>query len=154
MQHPVTSTVQYAGVTDTKLCIFCEIRDGRMEAALVAEDDHWLAFLDIHPLFPGHVLLVPRNHVTTLMELPDELVTPMMTATRALSRAVQKGMESDGIFVASNNGVSQSVDHLHIHVVPRRKKDGLRGFMWPRRKYESDGVMNETAVRIREALAQ
>jgi len=119
---------------------------------MVGEDEHWLAFLDVHPLFPGHVLLVPRQHVRTMMDLPDELLAPMMTATRALSRAVQVGMASDGIFIASNNGVSQSVDHLHIHVVPRNKKDGLRGFMWPRRKYESDEAMDETASRINGAL--
>jgi histidine triad (HIT) family protein len=144
--------VQNAGVSGTKLCIFCEIRDGRTEAAMVGEGEHWLAFLDIRPLFPGHVLLVPRQHIRTMMELPDELAAPMMLATTRLSNAVQTGMGSDGIFTASNNGVSQSVNHLHIHVVPRNKKDGLRGFMWPRHKYESDELMNETAARIREAL--
>jgi len=123
-----------------------------MEAAMVGEGDEWLAFLDIRPLFPGHVLLVPREHVRTVMELPDELAGPMMVATKRLSNAVKTGMQSDGIFTASNNGVSQSVDHLHIHIVPRNKKDGLRGFMWPRHKYESDGAMHETAARIREAL--
>lgn len=120
---------------------------------MVGEDADWLAFLDIRPLFFGHVLLVPRQHVRTVMELPDELAAPMMIATNRLSVAVKAAMGSDGIFTASNNGVSQSVDHLHFHIVPRNKKDGLRGFMWPRHKYPSDEVMNETAEHIRKALA-
>jgi histidine triad (HIT) family protein len=124
-----------------------------MEAAMVAEGEHWLAFLDIRPLFHGHVLLVPREHVRTMMELPDSIACPLMQATTALCRAVQTGMQSDGIFTASNNGVSQSVDHLHIHVVPRNKKDGLRGFMWPRLKYPDDATMQETADRIRKVFA-
>jgi histidine triad (HIT) family protein len=123
-----------------------------VDAAMVGEGEQWLAFLDIRPLFLGHVLLIPRQHVRTMMELPDELAAPMMLATKRMSNAVQNGMESNGIFTASNNGVSQSVDHLHIHIVPRNKKDGLRGFMWPRHKYESEAAMHETAVRIRKAL--
>jgi histidine triad (HIT) family protein len=140
-------------VDETKPCIFCEIRDGNKGAAMVGEEADWLAFLDIRPLFFGHVLLVPRRHVRTLMELPDELAEPMMRATKRLSNAVKVGMESDGIFTASNNGVSQSVDHLHFHIIPRNKKDGLRGFMWPRHKYPNDDVMHDTAARIRKALA-
>lgn len=136
-----------------KPCIFCEIRDGKLDAAMVGEGDDWLAFLDIRPLFHGHVLMIPRSHVRTMMELPDELAGPMMLATKRLSVATQTAMGSDGIFIASNNGVSQSVDHLHIHVVPRNKKDGLRGFMWPRHKYDNDTVMQETAQRIAAELS-
>jgi histidine triad (HIT) family protein len=123
-----------------------------MDAAMVAESEDWLAFLDKRPLFLGHVLLIPRLHVRTVMELPDSLAEPLMAATVRLSRAVQAGMQSDGIFTASNNGVSQSVDHLHIHIVPRNKKDGLRGFMWPRLNYASDDAVQETADRIRASL--
>lgn len=136
-----------------KQCIFCEIRDSALPSSLVGEDENWLAFLDARPLFYGHVLLVPRMHVRTLFELPDDLAEPMMLATKQLSLAVRSAMQADGVFVASNNGVSQSVDHLHIHIVPRNKKDGLRGFMWPRKKYENESVMNATAARIRQAMS-
>jgi histidine triad (HIT) family protein len=139
-------------VNDEKPCLFCEIRDGNLEAAIVTKHSQWLAFLDNRPVFHGHVLLVPRIHVPTIMELPDELAEPMMLATRRLSRAVKDALGADGVFVASNNGVSQSVDHLHIHVIPRRRKDGLRGFMWPRLKYESMDAMKEIAAQIKEHL--
>lgn len=115
---------------------------------MVYEDQNWLAFLDVRPLFFGHVLVIPRGHVRTVMELPDSEAATMMLATKRISLAVQNAMKSDGIFVASNNGVSQSVDHLHIHVVPRNKKDGLRGFMWPRLKYPSEEMMYSTAGKI------
>jgi histidine triad (HIT) family protein len=143
---------QYAGVKKDNPCIFCEIRDGLTKASMVGEGKDWLAFLDVRPLFLGHVLLIPRLHVPTVMELPDDLAGPLMQATTRLSRAVRDGMDSDGIFTASNNGVSQSVDHLHIHIVPRNKKDGLRGFMWPRLEYDDDDHMAATAARIGEAL--
>ena len=133
-------------------CVFCRIRDREIPAHVVLDEDEVLAFLDQRPVFPGHVLLIPRVHHETLMDLPTELLAPVFAATQRVSRAVQAAMEADGVFVAANNVVSQSVPHLHMHVVPRRRKDGLRGFFWPRQKYETDEVMSETAAAIRTAL--
>ena len=113
-----------------------------------------MAFLDHRPVFHGHCLLVPRAHVETLDELPPALVEPLFREAQHLSRAVRAGLDAHGTFVAMNNRVSQSVPHLHVHVVPRRAKDGLRGFFWPRVKYESDAQLAEYAARIRAALAR
>ena len=135
-------------------CVFCKIRDGATPAHLVLDEDLMLAFLDQRPLFPGHVLLVPRAHHETLMDLPADLLEPLLDATQRLARAVQRAMASDGIFVAANNVVSQSVPHLHMHVVPRKRKDGLRGFFWPRTRYESDDAMADVAARIADALSE
>jgi histidine triad (HIT) family protein len=112
-----------------------------------------LAFLDARPLFPGHVLVIPRQHHETLADLPTDLIQPLFDAVQRLSRAVPDAMESTGTFVANNNKVSQSVPHLHVHVVPRRPKDGLRGFFWPRQRYDDDGHAARTAAAIRDALA-
>ena len=117
-------------------CAFCAIAAGEADAEIVFEDDVSLAFLDFRPLFPGHSLLIPRAHHETLGDLPDELVEPLFSNARLLSVAVRDAMGAQGSFVAINNVVSQSVPHLHVHVVPRVRKDGLRGFFWPRRKYE------------------
>lgn len=133
-------------------CVFCAIVAGEVAAQVVAADDHTLAFLDVRPVFPGHCLLVPRAHHETLGELPAGLVEPLFSAAQRLSRAVEAALDADGTFVALNNRVSQSVPHLHVHVVPRRRKDGLRGFFWPRQKYGSDAEMAEVAGRIRAAL--
>ncbi len=116
------------------------------------EDEHTVAFLDISPVFKGHVLLVPRTHVDTLPDLPAELVAPFFSAGQALCRAVVEAMDAQGTFVAMNNVVSQSVPHLHLHVVPRRRKDGLRGFFWPRTKYSSPAEMAEVAAAVRAAM--
>jgi histidine triad (HIT) family protein len=134
------------------VCLFCEIVAGRREAARVHEDAGTVAFLDHRPLFPGHVLLVPRAHHVLLGDLPSDQVEPLFRAARLLSRAVREALEAEGTFLAINNGVSQSVPHLHVHVVPRKKGDGLKGFFWPRRKYESDSHLEETRVRIRTAV--
>ena len=134
-------------------CPFCAIAAGEAEAEVVYEDEHALAFLDHRPLFPGHALLIPREHVETLGDLPDELIEPYFRAARLLSVAIRDAMGAQGSFVALNNVVSQSVPHLHTHVVPRVRKDGLRGFFWPRRKYESDEHLAATAVKVREAVA-
>ena len=134
-------------------CPFCAIAAGEAEAEVVYEDEHALAFLDHRPLFPGHSLLIPREHVETLGDLPDELIEPYFRAARLLSVAIRDAMGAQGSFVALNNVVSQSVPHLHTHVVPRVRKDGLRGFFWPRRKYESDEHLAATAVKVREAVA-
>ena len=134
-------------------CAFCAIVAGG-ESHLVLEDEECLAFLDHRPVFPGHCLLVPREHHETLADLPPARVGPLFLRARSLAVAVEEGMEADGTFMAINNRVSQSVPHLHIHVVPRRKKDGLRGFFWPRLRYESPDSMRDAQSRIRAALAR
>jgi histidine triad (HIT) family protein len=134
-------------------CRFCAIVRGDVEAHLVLEDDETLAFLDSRPLFPGHSLLVPREHVETLVDLPDGLLPPFFANARLLARAMEVGMGAEGSFVAINNRVSQSVPHLHLHVVPRTKGDGLRGFFWPRQKYRDDAHAAETRDRLRETVA-
>ena len=111
-----------------------------------------MAFLDARPVFPVHCLLVPRAHHETLSDLPADLVEPVFATAQRLARAVEEGMGADGTFVALNNRVSQSVPHLHVHVVPRRRKDGLRGFFWPRQKYESEEATAAAADAVRAAL--
>jgi len=133
-------------------CLFCRIVAGEVAAATFFEDEWTLAFLDHRPLFPGHCLLIPKTHFETLTDLPEELIGPLFGNARLLAGAVEQAMESDGSFVAINNRVSQSVAHLHIHVVPRRKKDGLRGFFWPRQKYESAAEMERVRDRLRAAI--
>ena len=133
-------------------CLFCEIAAGRMNAAVVFEDEASLAFLDHKPLFHGHVLLIPKLHVETLPDLSPDLIAPLFAGAQRLARAVEKAMNGEGTFVAINNRVSQSVPHLHIHVVPRRKGDGLRGFFWPRTKYDGDQQLHATKDAIRAAL--
>jgi histidine triad (HIT) family protein len=132
-------------------CTFCEIVAGRIEATRVHEDAGTVAFLDHRPLFPGHVLLVPRAHHVLLGDLPLDQVAPLFCAARLLTEAVREGLHAEGTFLAINNGVSQSVPHLHVHIVPRRKGDGLKGFFWPRRPYDSAGHLEETGSRIRAA---
>jgi histidine triad (HIT) family protein len=132
-------------------CIFCQIVLGQRPAHVVLESGLAVAFLDARPLFPGHSLLVPRDHHETLGDLPALLVSELFADGQRLVRAVEKAMGADGSFVAMNNRVSQSVPHFHVHVVPRRRKDGLRGFFWPRQKYESEAAMAAVAARIRDA---
>lgn len=134
-------------------CVFCAIARGEIAAEVVFEDDISLAFLDHRPVFPGHTLLITRAHVDTLPDLPDELVAPYFANARMLAAALPRALDAHGTFVGINNVVSQSVPHLHVHVVPRRRKDGLRGFFWPRTKYESEAAMKEIAERIRAALS-
>jgi histidine triad (HIT) family protein len=133
-------------------CLFCRIAAGEEDAVLVLDEPHALAFLDHRPLFHGHCLLIPREHYETLADLPAPEVGPYFQAVQRLTRAVVLAMGAQGSFVALNNVVSQSVPHLHVHVVPRRRKDGLRGFFWPRTKYESPAQMDEVAAAIRGAL--
>ena len=133
-------------------CVFCDILQGRVPAFTVLDEPNHMAFLDIRPLFAGHVLLVPRAHVETLGDLPEEAVAPLFLAAQRLTRAVEKGLGAEGTFVAMNNRISQSVPHLHVHVVPRRKKDGLKGFFWPRTKYASDAEAEAIRDRLRGAL--
>jgi histidine triad (HIT) family protein len=133
-------------------CIFCRILQGKIPAAIVLEDGVSCAFLDTRPLFPGHCLLVPRQHVETLVDLPADMLGPLFANAQRLARAVETGLGAEGSFVAVNNRVSQSVPHLHIHLVPRRKKDGLKGFFWPRTPYKSEEEMQEVAAKLRAAL--
>jgi histidine triad (HIT) family protein len=135
-------------------CLFCGIVNGEVSAAVVFEDELSLAFLDHRPLFPGHCLLVPRIHFETLTDLPHNLVGPFFQNVQLLAMAVENALEAEGTFVAMNNRVSQSVPHLHVHIVPRRKKDGLKGFFWPRRKYEDEAEILEVQERIRIAIAR
>ena len=131
------------------ICAFCSIVEGASAAHIVYDDDDCVAFLDRTPVFHGHVLVVPRSHVETLVDLPLALIEPLFGVARMIAAALPVALEAHGTFVAINNVVSQSVAHLHVHVVPRRRKDGLRGFFWPRQRYESDAQMAETAATIR-----
>jgi histidine triad (HIT) family protein len=133
-------------------CIFCDIATGSLAAPLVFEDRDYVAFLDHRPLFAGHCLLIPRTHVETLTDLPPEEVGPLFGRARLLCAAVEKSLEADGTFLAVNNRISQSVPHLHIHVVPRRRKDGLRGFFWPRTTYRDSEHMESVRLAIHGAL--
>ena len=132
-------------------CIFCSIIAGEAEAEIVWEDEGAVAFLDTRPLFHGHVLLCPREHHETLPDLPPEQVGPLFAHAQRLAVAVRDSMGAKGTFVAMNNKVSQSVPHLHVHVVPRTKGDGLRGFFWPRTKYKGE-EMAAAGAAIRAAL--
>jgi histidine triad (HIT) family protein len=142
-----------AGASGTRAgCLFCRIAVGEVEAHVVGETAEAMAFLDHRPVFHGHCLVIPRAHADTLAELPADAVAPLFTFVQRVTRAVERGLGADGTFVAMNNRVSQSVPHLHVHVVPRRKKDGLRGFFWPRQKYESEEAARLTRDAIRAAL--
>ena len=155
-----SAAVHVAGVaaitTDERAddCAFCDIVAGDHPAFVVYESPETVAFLDRRPLFPGHTLVLPRRHYETLGDVPPALIEPLFRTVQKLSVAVPDAMHADGSFVAMNNVVSQSVPHLHVHVVPRRRKDGLRGFFWPRQKYESDEQMAEVAAAIRDALSR
>jgi histidine triad (HIT) family protein len=132
-------------------CLFCSIISGEVAGHVVLDTDDVVGFLDVRPVFKGHTLLVPREHVVTLPDLPDRLRDPFLAAGQRLAAAMVSGLDAQGSFVAMNNTVSQSVAHLHMHVVPRTKGDGLRGFFWPRTKY-ADGEAADYAARIRAAL--
>ena len=134
-------------------CVFCAIVDGTAAAHRVLDDDVAVAFLDQRPVFKGHVLVVPRRHVVTLLDLDEDELGPFFARVQRVTGAVQEAMGADGSFVAMNNIVSQSVAHLHVHVVPRRRRDGLRGFFWPRIAYASDDEMTITAQAIRALIS-
>ena len=136
-------------------CTFCQIASGELPAQIVHRNDDVIAFLDRAPLLHGHVLVMPTRHVETLDDLPDDLLAPVFGAVRQTSIAVQKALRAEGSFVATNTRVSQSVPHLHIHVVPRNKGDGLFStkLIWQRKKYENDSEMAEIATKIRTAYA-
>ncbi len=140
--------MKYHNGVEDPACIFCKIAGREVPAHIVYEDADSVAFLDSHPLFPGHVLLCPRDHYETLTDLPAAMTGPIMTATQLLAKAVEAAVDADGTFIAINNRVSQTVPHLHIHIVPRRRRDGLKGFFWPRQHYK-DEAARET---VRDAI--
>ena len=133
-------------------CIFCKVADKELDATVVFEDELTTAFLDHRPLFHGHCLLVPKQHFETLSDLPSRLIKPLFENAQLLAGAVEAAMEAQGTFVAMNNRVSQSVPHLHIHIVPRRKGDGLKGFFWPRTKYASQTEIEQVKDLIQAEL--
>jgi histidine triad (HIT) family protein len=135
-------------------CAFCGIVRGEIAAHLVLEEEAIVAFLDRRPLFPGHVLLVPREHHETLVDLPEPLLAPLFGGARLLAEAIRTAMRAEGTFLAINNVVSQSVPHLHVHVVPRRKGDGLRGLFWPRTPYASEAEAIAAANAIRAGVSR
>ena len=132
--------------------MFCAIVAGRVPASTVVDGPDGIAFLDTRPVFKGHVLVVPRTHIAQLTDLPAELVPGYFGLVQEVAAAVPRALGAQGTFVAINNKVSQSVPHLHAHVIPRRRKDGLRGFFWPRQKYRDEAQMAEVAALIRGAL--
>jgi histidine triad (HIT) family protein len=129
-------------------CLFCKIAAHQLSAAIVYEDDDVIAFLDVMPLFPGHVLLCPRKHYETLPDVPVTMVGPLFQKGQLLTRAVENAQSAEGTFLAINNRVSQTVPHLHLHIVPRRRRDGLKGFFWPRHKYEDAAAMEAARSAI------
>jgi len=134
-------------------CLFCQIVAGEVGAHVVLDEPDAVGFLDARPVFKGHVLVVPRRHIPTLIDVPEDLLTPLFGTAQRVAAAVTRACGSQGTFVAMNNVVSQSVPHLHVHVVPRTKGDGLRGFFWPRTRYADETEAAVHADRIREALA-
>jgi histidine triad (HIT) family protein len=139
--------------TKNNACLFCGIVNGEVSASVVFEDDVSIAFLDQRPLFPGHCLLVPKKHYETLTDLPADLIGPFFKNVQLLAAAVEVALEAEGSFVAMNNRISQSVPHFHVHIVPRRKKDGLKGFFWPRNKYENEEEILKAQKSIQETIA-
>jgi histidine triad (HIT) family protein len=135
-----------------RACSFCAIAAGDVSAHVVLDEPDVLAFLDMRPVFKGHTLVVPRRHIDALADLPPELMSPLLTEVQRVAGAVETALGAGGSFVAVNNRVSQSVPHLHVHVVPRTKGDGLRGFFWPRTKYAGDDEARGYAERLRRAL--
>jgi histidine triad (HIT) family protein len=134
----MTRRAPQKAVEQVKPCQFCRIVAGEVTANVIFEDAISIAFLDYRPLFPGHCLLVTKKHYQTLLDLPQELIGPLFSNVQLLAATVQRVMEADGSFVAMNNIVSQSVPHFHVHIVPRKRGDGLRGFFWPRQKMSAD----------------
>ncbi len=135
-------------------CLFCQLIDGDRERHVVWENEDTLTFLDRRPLFRGHCLVVPKAHYATLLDLPQELLAPLFSMAQLVARALERGLGAEGSFVAVNNRMSQSVPHLHIHVVPRRHKDGLKGFFWPRHPYPDDATVLQTQHALRKAITE
>jgi histidine triad (HIT) family protein len=141
-------------VVFSETCTFCKIVRGIVPGSKVFEDEISLAFLDHRPLFAGHTLFIVKSHIETLWDLPDALLGALFANVRLLSQAVMRGMRAEGTFVAINNRVSQSVPHFHVHIVPRRKGDGLKGFFWPRRAYKDQQEIDATLRALHAAIAE
>lgn len=139
-------------MSPTDECTFDQIATGARPAFLVLDEPHLLGFLDAHPVFEGHTLVIPRHHVATIGDLPARLLGPLLEAGRRVAAAQRAALAAEGTFFALNDVVSQSVPHVHLHVIPRRRGDGLRGFFWPRTRYRDDGAADEVAARLRAAL--
>jgi histidine triad (HIT) family protein len=135
-------------------CIFCKIVRNPTENDIVYQDESSLAFLDHRPLFPGHCLVIPKSHLETIHDLPDSLLAPFFSTVKLLASAIERAMQAQGTFIAANNRISQSVPHFHVHVVPRKKGDGLKGFFWPRGKYKSPEEITAVRNALRAAIAQ
>jgi histidine triad (HIT) family protein len=133
-------------------CVFCKIVSGQIDSHLVFEDDLTIVFLDNGPLFPGHCLVCLKQHYDTLMDVPQEMLTPLFRTAQLIARGVESGLGAEGSFVAVNNKISQSVPHLHVHVIPRKRGDGMKGFFWPRRPYRDQQHMTETRDALRAAV--
>src|SRR6476469_2914857 len=129
-------------------CLFCRIVAGEIPAHMVHEDEKTIVFLDTGPLFAGHCLVCPKQHYDTMYDVPKSMLGPLLSTTQLVGRAIEQGLGAEGTFVAINNKVSQSVPHLHVHVIPRRRKDGMKGFFWPRRPYRDQTEMRETAEAL------
>ena len=132
--------------------MFDLIASGRAPAHMVLDEPDLVGFLDARPVFPGHTLIVPRTHWVTIAEVPSEFLGPLMDAGRRVAAAQKDALGAEGTFFGLNDVVSQSVPHVHLHVVPRRRKDGLRGFFWPRGRYADDDEAAAVAARIRAVL--
>jgi histidine triad (HIT) family protein len=137
----------------TKSCLFCNAVSGELSVRTVFEDDVSLTFLDHRPVFPGHCLVIPKTHYETLSDLPSNLISPLFSNVQLLARAIETAMQAHGTFVAMNNKISQSVPHFHVHVVPRRSKDGLKGFFWPRYPYKNDEEADLVQSAIRAVIS-
>jgi histidine triad (HIT) family protein len=137
---------------NTSTCVFCRIAARELKAHIVHEDDSVIVFLDNGPLFPGHCLVCPRKHYDTMMDLPPGALQPLFSTVQLISRALEQALGAEGSFVAVNNKVSQSVPHLHVHVMPRRRGDGMKGFFWPRRPYKNEAEAEETRRALAEAV--
>jgi histidine triad (HIT) family protein len=133
-------------------CRFCKILLGEVESQVVYQDQDVFVFLDKRPLFPGHCLVIPRSHYETLLELPQSMIAPMFRVVQVVGQALEEGMMAEGTFIAINNRVSQSISHLHVHVVPRRKHDGLKGFFWPRHPYRDQDHLLKVQQLLRHAM--
>ena len=143
-----------ASTTNDAPCTFCQIARKEIASDAVFEDDTCIGFLDHRPLFRGHCLLIPKDHHETLLDLPAELLSPFFAAVVLVTRAVEQAVAAEGSFVAINNRISQSVPHLHVHIVPRRQGDGLKGFFWPRRRYQDASELQDTLQVIRAAIGR
>jgi histidine triad (HIT) family protein len=133
-------------------CIFCKIANGDIKADVIEEDEDTVTFLDASPVFPGHLLIVPRRHFETLADLPDNMLAPLFLQARRATQAVVGGLGAEGSFMAVNNKISQTVPHLHVHVIPRRKGDGMKGFFWPRLNYTDDSHRKEVVEKLKQAF--